>query len=500
MSATNIWRRRGKRKIFVAILVFFIIVNGYHLWLGKRYFTRLAQTALYDRQIPFRNRLYFLLENYAPSSPFLELSESAGWPRYDAVYEIPRMNYIEKSDEVLQPMQDAHDGFVQKIRKPNLEVPYIIATEGIVSSAGGKYMPTFIVTLRLLRRTGCTLPVELFVTNSTEYEPYICEEVLPDLNARCVVLSEVMGLEKPKDNVDNGGGISIEHYQLKAFAVLFSTFETVIWLDADCIPVHDPTNLLSSEPFLSTGLVTWPDYWASTISPLYFNISRQPEFPTTDRATTEAGVFLVSKRSHSHTLLLAAYYNFYGPSHYYHLLDQGAPGEGDKDTFIQAAAAVGEKFYTVSEKVADLGRRRYPSSDHDIIHVAMVQADPVEDYELTRQEKWRVKDPSVATAPRAFFIHANMVKFNPGDDLLETSKNDIDDGRRRMWTAPEVSVRRLGYDVERAAWEEVRTVSCSLGGAFRAWESGSELCASVERHWEAVFENPDADVLNFTQG
>ncbi|RJE27651.1 Alpha-1,2-mannosyltransferase [Aspergillus sclerotialis] len=499
MWATRI-HGRG-RKIFVTILVVLFIVNAYHLWLGKEYFDLLAQQALHGRQVvPFRDRFYFLLQKYAPLCPPLELKESAGWPRYNAVFEIERENHIDKADEILQPMRDAHDGFLKALKKPKLQVPYVIVTEGVVSSAGGKYMPTFVVTLRLLRRTGCTLPVELFVKDPTEYEPYICEEVLPELNAKCVVLSEIMGLQNPNNtNSKTDEGITLEHYQLKSFAVIFSSFEKVIWLDADCIPAHDPTNLLHSEPFKSTGLVTWPDYWASTISPLYFNISRQPEFSTTERATTEAGVFLVSKQKHSQTLLLAAYYNYYGPSHYYHLLDQGAPGEGDKDTFIQAAAAVGGKFYTVSEKVADVGRRRYQWSDFDIIHVAMMQADPVEDYALTRQGKWRVEDESVADAPRAFFVHANMVKFNPAGDLMEVSKNDDNDGRRRMWSAPESSIRRLGYDLERVVWEEVKNVSCILGGAFQTSDFGSDLCEVVKKHWEAVFENPDAVTLNFTQ-
>lgn len=484
------------KRILVTVLIVLVLVNTYHLWLGKRYFSPIARAAFHDRQAQFRDHFYSLLDRYAPGCPPLELIDSAGWPRYDAVFELDRENHIDKADETLQPMQTAHDGFVQATRK--LDVPYMILTEGIVSSAGGGYMPTFVVTLRLLRRTGCTLPVELFVKDSTEYESHICEKILPELNARCVVLSEAMGLESSM-NTNNADGVKIEHYQLKSFAVLFSSFEKVIWLDADCIPIHDPTTLLTTDPFKSTGLVTWPDYWASTISPLYFTISRQPEFSTTDRATTEAGVFLVSKKAHSRTLLLAAYYNYHGPSHYYHLLDQGAPGEGDKDTFIQAAAAVGEKFYTVSEKVADLGRRRYEWNDNDIIHVAMLQADPVEDYKLTQQGKWRVEDTSVAPAPRAFFVHANLVKFNPGDKLLDESSNEYDDGRRRMWTAPETSVRRLGYDVERAAWEEAMAVSCTLGAAFETWEAGDGLCEDVQRHWEAVFQDPDAGGLNFTQ-
>lgn len=461
--------RTRRKAIFNTVLTLLVVFTISHLYTAKRDFASLARRGLQHHQVQFRESLWHLFTKHEPRCAALELSESAGWPRYDALFETARDNHIDHGEEIVAPMQNAHDGVVHEIRKTGLHPPYVLGTRGVVSAAGGKYLPTFVVTLRLLRRTGCTMPVELFVKDTLEYDPGVCETVLPALNARCVVLDAAR---------------SIEHYQLKSFAVLFSSFEDVVWLDADCIPLHDPETLLLAEPYVSTGLVTWPDYWASTISPFYFTISRQAEVPTTARASTEAGVFLVSKKTHAHSLVLAAYYNYYGPSHYYHLLAQGAPGEGDKDTFVQAAAAVHQPFYTVSERVADLGRRRFADNDWDIIHVAMVQADPVQDYELTRQGKRRVEDELVADAPRAFFVHANMVKFNPGDNLLDASQNDDDDGRRRLWTAPEESMRRLGYDVEQRAWEEVITVSCLLGGVF-----GTEHCGRVQMHWTAVFGN-----------
>lgn len=467
---------RSRKALFDAVLILLVIFTVSHLYTSKHDFTSLARTALQDHQIQFCSRLSQLFTKHEPRCAPLELSESAGWPRYDASFETLRENHIDHGDEIMVPMQVAHDGFVREMRQSGLTAPYVLSTRGVVSAAGGKYLPTFLVTLRLLRRTGCTLPVELFVKDMAEYEPRVCETLLPELGARCVVLSDVMGLA-------NTNSSSIEHYQLKSFAVLFSSFEDVVWLDADCIPVYDPETLLLSDPYVSTGLVTWPDYWASTISPLYFNISRQAGFSSTERATTEAGVFLVSKKTHAHTLALAAYYNYYGPSHYYHLLAQGAPGEGDKDTFVQAATAVNQTFYAVSERVADLGHRRFEDSDWDIIHVAMMQADPIQDFELIRQGKWRVVDESVADAPRAFFIHANMVKLSAGNDLLHASKNDEDDGRRRLWTAPDASMRRLGYDVEKRAWEEVLSVSCALGDVF-----GTEFCDQVQMHWKTVFE------------
>ncbi|BCR89914.1 alpha-mannosyltransferase [Aspergillus chevalieri] len=485
-------------KVFATVLVVIALINFYHLWLGKRDFSPIALATLPDRQAQLRHNLYSLLEKYAPQCPSPELGRSAGMPRFDALDDPPRRNYIDNADELLQPMQTAHDGFVREIRKSWTGHPYIVGTKGIVSAAGGTYMPTFVVTLRILRRTGCQLPVELFVKDPTEYEPHICETVLPALNAKCIVLSEIM---TPNPNDATNTTITIEHFQIKSFALLFSSFDNIIWLDADNLSLHDPTTLLSSKPFASTGLLTWPDFWASTISPLYFNISRQPEFPTNTRASTEAGMLLVSKRTHFPTLLLAAYYNYHGPSHYYQLLNQGAPGEGDKDTFLQAASALGAKFHTVSEPVADLGRPHYPDdedADDDIVGSAMLQADPIEDYELTSHGKWRVKDGSVSKPPRGFFVHAYNPEFNPGEDLLGLKTHAKSGNATRVYTGPKAALRRIGYDAERGFWEEAREVACDLEGVFESWRDKKGLCDDVKRHWEDVFENPDAEALVFT--
>jgi alpha 1,2-mannosyltransferase len=40
---------------------------------------------------------------------------------------------------------------------------------------------------------------------------------------------------------------------------------------------------------------------------------------------------------HADTLLLAAYYNYNGPKHYYPMFPQKDPGEGDKETYLQVA-------------------------------------------------------------------------------------------------------------------------------------------------------------------
>lgn len=470
---------RFRKKEIITLLVAIVFLNAYIIWQSP------FAPSIETRQSRLWDQLHPLLEKHAPDCPSPQLVGTAGTPRYDATYETPRRNFISNSESIEWPMQRAHDRFVQDIISEPLDRPYA-RTKGIVSAAGGPYLPTFVVALRMLRRTGSKLPVELFVKDWVEYEPYICEVVLPQLNAKCVVLSELIPL--------GDRGRKIDHFQIKSFAMLFSSFESLIWMDSDIILLHNPERLLRADPFTSTGLVTWPDFWSNTASPVYFNISRQSS--STKRQATEAGMILLSKKTHFRSLLLATYYNYYGPSHYYRLLGQGAPGEGDKDTFIHAASALGEDFYTVSEPVVDLGHlERYGKG---IIGAAMLQSDPIEDYALTKKGKWRVKDSSVAKAPRAFFIHANTPKMNPAEELLGEKAQNPDGSPSRLWTDSKEALQRLGHDAEKATWTEVKVVSCTLEHAFDTWKRKTDLCRDVERHWNALFGEQAAEAPKFT--
>ena len=125
-------------------------------------------------------------------------------------------------------MRLAHKNFVEEIS--NLTLPYKPGTRGIVSTAGGAHLPIFIVSLRMLRRSGSVLPVELFLrADEARGDTYLCQELLPSLNARCVIL----------DDFFPSGLVKLEKYQYKIFSVLFSSFEDVLLLDADNFPVHN---------------------------------------------------------------------------------------------------------------------------------------------------------------------------------------------------------------------------------------------------------------------
>ena len=438
---------------------------------------------LRNQQSNFLQSLYKQLNNTKPHCDGPALSQHVFGIGFDGMGEMKRPDYVMNADEIREPLIEAHDAFIAGI-KDITNMPYVPGSRGIVSSAGGDYLPTFIASLRMTRRTGCTLPVEVFLNDWSEYEPYICKVILPELNARCIVLSEML----EDAGLTGDDSPHFEHYQIKPFALALSSFETLIWMDSDCIPLHDPATLLEAEPFTSNGLVTWPDIWANTASPLWFNITRQEEPPMNFRQSSEAGIILLSKRKHSPTLLLSIYYNYYGPDFWWDLQGQAAYGEGDKDTFLAAASALGADYYAVSDFAGalDIIKRDRKST----IISAMIQGDPIEDYNLTTSGIWRVQNKSAAVPTRAFFIHAVSPKFNAGLDVVKNAESV----EGRIWASPPIQTMRLGYDVEKVYWEEVMQVTCALEHSIISWQHKSGLCEAVHRVWNNIILNPNTTV------
>ncbi|OJJ95050.1 hypothetical protein ASPACDRAFT_127520 [Aspergillus aculeatus ATCC 16872] len=458
------------RRTILASLLF--ILNICYVW--HKLPTKPKRT-LEHRQSQLWHQLHPLLTQHAPNCPPPILHGTAGTHRFDATNPLPRENYILNSEDILLPMQAAHDSFVRAIRHTNFESAYNPGTRGIVTAGGGTYLPAFTVTLKLLRRTGSTLPVEVFLKDATEYEATVCETILPPLGAKCILLSDLT----PDLDFER-----IIGFQLKALAMLFSSFEDVLWLDADCVPLHDPAPLLGSEPFATKGLVSWPDFWADTASPIYFEVSRREELDATTaraRAASEAGMLLLSKRSHFDMLLLAVYYNFYGPEFYYPILSQGAPGAGDKDTFLHAATALDADFYAVRAPPVDLGRMNTGGKSTMALNSGFIQADPIQDYAKVRS------GGENGSAPRAFFIHAGNPEFNPGKELLGRKLKGLDGRPARLWTYPPEALARVGFDAERVFWEETVAVACEMEEVFESWEGKRGLCEKVRAHFTDVF-------------
>ena len=406
------------------------------------------------------------------------------WDKVNSTNDASPQDCLSMPEADVQVMRESHQTYVQGIVDFPPKLNYIPSTKGLVTTAGPNYLPNLIISLRMLRKTGCQLPMEVFLSTLNELEPYICNTVLPSLNARCIVQSPHL-----RTTVNNEPP---SRYQSKIVAILSSTFSELLFLDADCFPITDPTKVFTTVPFTDTGLITFPDYWAITASPIYYSITGAHFPPLSERYTTESGQIFVSKPQHQRSLLLALYLNHFGKKFYYPLLAQGAAGEGDKDTFLAAASFFNESYYQVHTGVKSLGHMMNDNLDGS----AMIQYDPVEDYHLvttassSSEPSNSSTNPLLAAKPHPMFIHNNFPKLNPR--LLWTEHAHIitdpaTGGYRRPWTAKKEILDSFGFDVQRSHWEEILWVACELEGRFWAWEGVDGICEMTKGYWEAVF-------------
>ncbi|KAJ8109429.1 hypothetical protein OPT61_g7469 [Boeremia exigua] len=360
-------------------------------------------------------------------------------------------------------------------------LPFSQNKQGIVTTANAKYMPIFLVSLRMIRRTGCKLPVEVFIDDWSKYDPIICETVLPSLNAACVVLSEiydtVSDIRQPTS------------FQFKLFAMLFSSFQHVLFLDTDAFPAHDPTPLFTTAPYTTHGLVLWPDLFGLTIHEHYYHIAAIPYESPSTRPSTESGIVLLDKEKHRESFLMMLYYNYYGPEYYYPLLCQNSHGAGDKETFVQAAMAVGAPWYQVKTGVAGVGYH-----DNGSYRLSgMAQMDPRADFLYKPPTKshihptnlWDDKTLSNLAAlekPKPLFVHQNMYKLDPARVLSMggTTAKLKDGGYTRIWGGVKGTVEMFGFDLERRVWEVVIEEGCRLDGH-------AEACVELKKYFVEVF-------------
>lgn len=320
----------------------------------------------------------------------------------------------------------------------------------------------------MLRQTGSLLPVEVFPANEEEYEASVCEGVLPKLDARCLIIIDFLSNK-----------FMAKHFRLKALALIFSSFAEMLFLDSDSIPLVKPEiELFGREPYLSTGLVIWPDFWIATESSYFYTIAGLDTFPNNlPKASSEAGQLLVNKRTHLKTVLLAAYYNIYGPDFYYPLLSQGALGHGDKETFMAAAIVLGSPYYRVKKGVSTVGR----NNGRELKGSGMVQYNPAQDFERASEENSNI-------VVRRAFVHANTPKMNAGHLVDEGDLEKVDkNGRLRLWGSEEVQKALFGHDLEKTVWELLVQDGCQLADSIGEWRGRERLCERLEEHFSLVF-------------
>jgi ADP-heptose:LPS heptosyltransferase len=196
---------------------------------------------------------------------------------------------------------------------------------GVVICGGGpRHFLNAWVCIRMLRRTGCSLPIQLWHLGPEELDDAMQALVKP-WDVECVDATRL--LEKHPARILQG-------WQLKSYALLHSPYREALLLDADNVAVANPELLFHSAPFRTTGAIFWPDYGRLEASrPIWslcgVDYRDEPEF--------ESGQVILDKATCWKPLLLCRWYNDHSDFFYRHI-------HGDKETFHLAFLKLNQPF------------------------------------------------------------------------------------------------------------------------------------------------------------
>ena len=237
---------------------------------------------------------------------------------------------------------------------------------GIVICGGGaRYLPSAWVCISMLRRLGCALPVQLWFLGPRELSAGMTSLLTP-LGVECI---DACNLRKQVPaRILNG-------WELKAYALLHSRFQETLLLDADNVPVSDPSYLFDDPEFRRTGAIFWPDYphcrnrnsW-----PVWRSCGlRQPDEPE-----FESGQILVDKRRCWRALRLSLWFNEHSDFYYRYL-------HGDKETFHLAFRKLKQPYALVPTPIHAL---EATMCQHDLQGRRLFQH--------RNQDKWSLDTPN----------------------------------------------------------------------------------------------------------
>ncbi|OQR84497.1 hypothetical protein ACHHYP_13301 [Achlya hypogyna] len=206
----------------------------------------------------------------------------------------------------------------------------VAPSHGIVMSIYESVLPSAYAVIRTLRLHGCKLAVELWYRREQIHPGHPTVQALVT-HYNCY-LREIY---EP----------SATHFHTKPYAIYYSAFEHVLFLDSDNIPTKDPTYLFSTAEYLATGALFWPDFWHPQNT--LFNVHKQSllwqalDMPFVDMFEQESGQLVVHKPKCAAALKKLMFYSGHAPR----LLDSLELVWGDKDLYRLAWLNTSTPFY-----------------------------------------------------------------------------------------------------------------------------------------------------------
>lgn len=215
-----------------------------------------------------------------------------GQPKFHTGGKFPDIDLIR--NQLHLSMADAQATRTSHVEVTKKLLPYPNGTfsgRGIVMLAGGRYSGYASTGLGMLREMGSTLPVEVWMKNEEEEKLGWCDELAQEGMA-CRRMSDYIDVSRMKHG-----------YQLKINSILLSSFEEVLFLDADNVPIRNPDGIFNSKSFVDTGVVLWKDYWkhsGAPALPYVLGITAEPSeiLIQEEEKTVESGQLMWDKKRH----------------------------------------------------------------------------------------------------------------------------------------------------------------------------------------------------------
>ena len=215
-------------------------------------------------------------------------------------------SHLHMDDKQALKTREAHQAVINGFPPYHESAHLFGGGKGIVILAGGRYAGYAAISIDVLRQQGSDMPVEVWVKDESE-EDLAWTEDLVQRGAVVRRLSDYARVGSTMDWIDPfkwfGKPVPWSPYQLKAMVMLFSSFDEILFLDADCIPVQDPAFLLHSSAYLEHGAIFWPDLWPSIASlrlPYLIGLSNSSSELMWHQQTAESGQMVINKRRHWH--------------------------------------------------------------------------------------------------------------------------------------------------------------------------------------------------------
>lgn len=204
---------------------------------------------------------------------------------------------------------------------------------GIVIVASAAYLPSAFVAIRHLRAHGCQLRVQLWHFGESDIPPFFR------------TLADSCGAELVDAFAAAGAGDfhRLGGWECKIHAIVACPFEQVLLLDADNIPLMDPSFLFDCEQFTRYGQVFWPDFFYQpeskyALRPLAW---RELGLPARVGLELDSAQLLVDRKCCWRELQVCRLLNIYSEQCY----DRWT--WGDKDTFTLAWLLTHRSYFVV---------------------------------------------------------------------------------------------------------------------------------------------------------